>query len=600
MAVKGVKGTLVTRRNFDSVIAQFKGQPRLVVDVETNGLDWRRIDVNTCGYAVMVPLPKRRDWKPYYFPFRHAQGDNLSEAHLDKLVQTLTGRTITNWNTKFDLHMMRKDGLKTPALAEDVMLSAHLLNENEIAFRLKDLGVKYIDPKANEAQTKLKLLMASKGLGKGDMCQLAADGEVADYACDDVVLVELFRRLHVPALKEWKLLEIWREVNAYMVETTIMESHGLLLDVPLVEEFAKEAEKMTRVAKRRVEKLAGYEINMNSPKQLKAFLQLPNTKKETLEQHDGDNPAINSVMTFRKWEKVLTSYYRPYLVKRTAEDLLHPNIKLHGTISGRPSAEDPNLQAVPRKDKNGIYKVKNVFLAIPGYTLVSADLSQAELRLFAHHSGDPVMVRVLSDLNGDIHQATADAMGVERDDAKRINFGIVYGLGVPGLAHSAKISMQKAELHLQKWHNVYRTIKPFYKSMENRARHLGYIRLWTGRVRHYDTMRFPEHRKALSNLIQGGVAEMIRVIILRLGAMIRHNEVMRGTRMLLQVHDQILFYVPNEKLFAVLPEIKTAMERFDFSVPFKVDISYGQRWSELQKWEPPAVPTITPPKKKAA
>lgn len=589
MAVGGIKGTLVTPGNFDRVLRFLYKAPRLVVDVETTGVDWYRPEVQTIGYAILAPVKERADWRPVYFPYGHAGEGNLPRECRNKMIRMLQGKKLTNWNLKFDLHMMSKDGLVPPRQAEDTMLAHHLLNENEFDYRLKRIASEWTYPDAADAEKRLKVKLAELGLGKGQMSQLPADGEVADYACDDVVNVEDLRRIHVPALKEWKLYQIWCEVNEYMLATKRMESAGLMLDLDHTERLAEEARQKIAPALKRIKKLAGYDINLNSSKQLQAFLGMPSTAKDKLEERleqDPDDPAIDALMTYRSWNKVLTSYYEAYLKRVSNNGLLYPNIKLHGTISGRPSCEDPNLQAVPRKDKKGIYKVKEVFIAPPGFTLVQGDLSQAELRLFAHHSEDPIMMQTLADFNADIHQATADRMGVDRDWAKRINFGIVYGLGARGLAHSAKISESKAQEYLDLYHNVYKTIKPFYRKMEAKARYFGYIRLWTGRVRHYESMRFPEYRKALSNLIQGGVAEIMRTAITRMDKRMQDTtDVMFGTRMLLQVHDAIMFYVPTPKLHKVLPEIRREMTNFDFRVPFKVDLSYGQRWMQLEKWE---------------
>lgn len=588
MAVLGVKGLLVNVGNFDRCLEYISKPKRLVVDVETNGLERKKPEVQACGYAVLAPTKDPNNWRPMYFPFSHGEGENLPRACRNKLVVALMGKVISNWNTKFDLHFMSKDGLPTPHYAEDLMLAHHLLNENEFDFRLKRIAAQLVSPDADDASKRLNLKLASLGLGKGDMWRLQADGEVADYACDDVVNVEFLRRIYVPALQEWNLLGLWREVNEYMVATKRMESVGLPLDMPLVDELAAEARTKIAPALKRIVKLAGYPINLNSNPQLQAFLGMKSTKKELLEEkfeQEPDNKAIESLMEYRGWNKVLTSYYEPYKTK-SANGRIYPNIKLHGTISGRPSCEDPNLQAVPRKDKKGIYRVKEVFVAPPGYTMVQGDLSQAELRLFAHHAEDPVMMATLADFSADIHQATADRMGVDRDYAKRINFGIVYGLGATGLSHSLKISHEAANDYLNLYHDVYKTIKPYYYRMQSQAKANGYIRLWTGRVRHYESMKFPEYRKALSNLIQGGVAEMVRVMITRMDKrIIDSTDVMFGTQMVLQVHDAIIFFVPNNKLNKVLPEIQREMTRFDFRVPFKVDLHIGNRWMQLEPWK---------------
>lgn len=573
---------LVTAKNFDRIFDSLRPSRRLIVDTETTGLYVHK-GHRVCGVSVRLPSLRT---PAYYLGVRHAGGGNLKDRHYNKLVEELLSDpdvTYSGWNYKFDIKMLMADGMAMPPKAEDLMLAAHLLNENEnkggSTYMLKHWSAAYTDPDARTAELALINLLADQGYGKGDMWRLAA-WEVEEYATKDVDLTERARKFCKPLLFEWRLWRIWQEVNQYMLATTRMEQRGIKLDVPLMRKYIKEARRMAKVAYAKLAEMAGYQINPRSHPQVQAFLGMSSSAHEFLEPLIGKNPAVDALVEFRQWDKVNNTYYERYLEKMDEDEILYPNIKLHGTISGRPSAEDPNMQAVPKKSK--IYKVKEVLKARKGHLIVSSDYSQAELRLTACVAKDRAMADLLN-AGGDIHQATADLTGLERDDAKRINFGVVYGIGAPGLSKKIKKPISIARGFLDKWHGEFRRVRPAYRAAERRAKRRGYIRLWTGRVRRYFTMRYPEHHKAFSNRIQGGVSEIMRHAILNLDREC-HGEGgrMHGSYLLLQVHDQILFEVPEDKLEAHVLVIKEVMERVlhpSFAlVPQKVDFKIGPSW----------------------
>jgi DNA polymerase-1 len=319
--------------------------------------------------------------------------------------------------------------------------------------------------------------------------------------------------------------------------------------------------------------------------QLKKALNLTSTRAEVLEDLVDPGPEIKLLRSYRRWDRVKASYYDRYLRDQDANGVLHPNIKLHGTVSGRPSAENPNTQAIPVYDlkRQPEYRVKECFIARKGYIMVSADYAQAELRLGAWLADDMNMTRVIES-GGDIHQSTADLVGIIRDFAKRINFGSVYGLGAPGLSKKLKISEEDAKQFLEQWHGIFTQIKPAYRHSQATARRDDYVRMWTGRMRRYNFPGAMRH-KAWSNRVQGGVAEIMRLAIQK----IDRTMVMQphGIHMLLQVHDQILYEVPDNRHWkGRVAEVTRIMEDFPQIRPnMKVDNKVGERWSHLDKLE---------------
>lgn len=574
---------LVTRSNFNRILRRFRKCKRVVVDVETTGLRVHQGD-RVIGVAMRAPGSNKT---AYYFPVRHQVGSNLAWSQYTKLLKFLSspGLVHTGWNYKFDIKMLMADGMECPPYAEDVMLAAHLLNENEINYKLKDWSDRYLDENSSKASASLVDLLSSRGLGKGDMQYLLPE-ELEDYATQDVHLTERARQYCREGLLSWKLWRLWTGVNQYMLATTRMELRGIQLDVPLIKKYIKEATRESEKSFAVLKEMAGYDINPRSNPQMQAFLGLPSTAAEFLEPYHGQ-PAVDAVVNYRGWAKVNSSYYLPYLEKMDSNHVLYPNIKLHGTVSGRPSAEDPNLQAVPRKTL--IYKVKNVLRARSGFKLVSGDYSQAELRFAVTVTKDPGL-KAAFESGEDIHQHTADMTGLDRDTAKRINFGVVYGIGAPGLSKKLKKPQAEAARFLNMYHGRFKMIKPTYRELDRLARSQGYIRLWTGRVRRYYTQRYPEPHKALSNTIQGGVSEVMRHAITAIDReMHSPGGRLTGSYMLMQVHDQIVFEVPDELVDTHIPIINELMTTFDhhFVTPFKVDFSVGESWGSLQQYTIP-------------
>lgn len=571
--------TLVTESNFQKALAVLHGQRRLVVDTETTGLRVWHGD-RVCGYVIGTPDLQHK----FYFPFRHEDGENLKSRHLRAVVELLNDKSKvhTGWNYKFDLHMMSHDGVDLwDTKIEDVMLAAHLCNENERTYQLKELGEKYVGEGVRQAELDLIHLLADRGLGKGNMWRLRPE-EVEPYACQDLELTEQMRRLTYRGLKDWGLLEIWREVNEYLKVNAKMERRGLKLDVDLIKEYQNEAAIKLRRTKKKLEKYAGYPINPNSPKQLQAWLDLETTAKDVLEDIlsiHADRDDVRTLLEYRGWAKVDSSYYSVYLNKMDEDEILHPNIKLHGTVAGRPSAEDPNLQAVPRYSP--VYKVKDVFTARPGYVLISADYSQAEVRMGAWYTKDEALLALLK-AGGDIHGATGADLKIPRDAAKRIIFGIFYGLGAPGLAQRLRIPESLAQEYLDAFHRKHVRIKPFYYNMQRKARMHDYIRLWTGRCRRYN-VPWAEHRKALSNLIQGGVAEMMRHAMCTIDDRFKHDPRLEDSHILMQIHDQIITETPERLLKRTARAMQEHM--LDNRFGMKVDFKAGPRWGTMDTLE---------------
>lgn len=542
----------------------WRGQ-RLGFDTETTGLSWSTGD-RMVGTSVWC-----RDFG-YYFPFRHHTG-NLPEHLITPLIEELERHDLDAFNTKFDVHILSNDGMTWPKKQRNVHLLSHLADENEDSLELKGLCEKHFGSESVQESKKLDALLAERKLKKGDIKNLAS-WEVAPYAVADAKLTRELGDFQQKRVAAWKLEKIAEELSDYERITYFMEKRGLLLDKLVVQTLEDRAIPSFNAEKKALSDFFGEPVNPRSHRQIKKLLGTPDTKDETLEYCR--HPMAERVRRARKWGTMVSNYCNPYREYCGTDGAVHPNYNLGGTVAGRPSCTSPNLQGVARSDE--VYRVKDCFIARPGYCFISADYSQAELRLAAHYTGDPTMKKILAD-GGDVHGATAVKCKIDRDFAKRINFGISYGLGAPGLSRQLHISLEEAAKLIRAWNSSF----PQFKVMRNRvvrnARDHGYIRMWTGRVRRFipEPSKVSPPHKAFSSLIQGGVAEILRYALCRL------DKMGCDTHIVLQVYDQILFEVPINMVKPVAAEIRRTMEDFPFTTKLKVDLSYGPTWGKLEK-----------------
>lgn len=563
------------------------------VDTETTGLNpWGTQSVS--GDRV-IGIAVKGVSGAYYFPFRHAEGLNLPASAMEffKVFLSNPHRTYRGFNYKFDLHALWHDGVPYAQNIEDGMLAVHLLNENEPNFRLKDICDRYhigdgslqesilkdkVINKCHEMGITVSLSKTSPDNWKSKMWVLPAS-EVEPYACDDVILTDALIETCIPALKEWGLYDIWREVNYYSNITTEMENRGMMLDESTVNQYLEESDKHKDEAYAHLERLAGMPINPNSPKQVCRLLGIDSSASEILdvlsEREDALGDMSRAVSLARGWASVGSRYYRPYLSLCDGGGVLRTSLNLMGTVSGRLSSNNPNLQAVARK--TDVFKVKDVFVARDGYTLVQADYAQAEMRLACWYAQEETMAEKIRQ-GLDIHSSTAEALGIPRSAAKRINFGVIYGIGAEALHTQLRIEKSVAQGYLNQYHGLYPQFKKLMRACERNAERDGYVRMWTGRCRRYD-INNPTH-KAMSNLIQGGVAEIMRITISNLHPMVRD---VKGY-MLLQVHDSIMFEIPDENVNVFIPTMMGVMQNFEFDPKMTVDVEYGKSWGGMQKW----------------
>lgn len=582
-----------------------KGPPIWIYDLETEGLDPYVAGHRLIGVAVMTLSRDLQQYETWYAPFRHKHdtdcyesggSSNLPIQWLYQLAPYLAdpNRTIIGFRTKFDVHFTEAEGMVVLNTQIDTMLAGHLEDENNKSNSLDAMCARYLDNRANKLEDGM-LEWARDNLGFKTMKQVKSNMAllpphiVGPYAEGDVILTWDVYQQVIRKLKKQGMFDLALEIFEYGEAVQRMEKAGILVDERIVREKLQFAEARREEAEQRLFAAAGREFNPRSPKQLLEVMGLPegtSTDKEHLP--DIDHPVADEVLNYRQWNVSIVNYFEKYLRMMDSQSRIHCQLELTGTVSSRLSAREPPFQALPRETK--VYEVRHVIVAPRDYYLASLDYSQIELRLLAFYSQDP---NLLSAYRGglDIHTQTANATGLDRNKApgaKTLNFATVYGIGVEGVMRKFRVSEDRAKEVLNAFHNQFPNVRPLYYKSQNFARDNGYIPLWTGRRKHYRP--FDEHQKAMSHLIQGGVAEIMRHAITRL------YRTFIGTRcrMVLQVHDDILFEIPRCEIEDWLPVIKSTMEDFDFSidgdpdtrVPIVADAKYGPTWGDMQPWHP--------------
>ena len=424
-------------------------------------------------------------------------------------------------------------------------------------------------------------------------------------------LLEL-KDIFINKLQILNLANIYESIDLKIIPVLArMEKEGVSLNVNFLKELEFELSNEIHKLEKEIFAISGEEINLNSPKQVGHLLfeklNLPPVKKtktgystdaEVLEELDGMNinPIPGMLLTHREYGKISSTYVKalPELVNPITKRI-HTNYNLTVAQTGRLSSTNPNLQNIPVRSPMG-EKVRKAFIAKPGKILLSADYSQVELRLLAHFSEDPTMLKSFQD-DLDIHSQTASEVldipisQVTKNDrsmAKTVNFGLMYGQSSFGLATTLKISRTEAKQYIDKYFTRFDCIKTFLDTLKDKAEQTGYAETFHGRKRFLPdihsqnrTIKAQAERMAINSPIQGTAADIIKL------AMIRIDEEMRTigmkSKMLLQVHDELIFEVVEEELEQMKKIVRSGMETVvDLKVPLRVDMGIGINWFDLK------------------
>jgi DNA polymerase-1 len=425
-----------------------------------------------------------------------------------------------------------------------------------------------------------------------------------------VLLIELF--LQWNEIFDQKVNDLWKLENEAARVLAIMELNGIKIDkdklTKLKYEYEKEAQKLTKEIQTLLE---NPEVNINSPKQLGEALVIkgfklgkpgksgaPSVKESVLESllSSDTTGVIQKILDYRTVQKMYSTYTDSLLVRLDEEDRLHGEFKQTVAATGRLSSTNPNLQNIPIRHPKYGSDLRSVFISKKGYTLISADYSQIELRILAHLSKDPRLVEAFKK-DQDIHSVTAsEVFGIELDTVdkqqrgvgKTLNFALMYQQGVSSTAKQLGISTKEAKEYIETFFNKFKNIKPFTETILKDGAKNGYVESLYGRKVYYPDLNSNQgflkayaERAAFNMPMQGTESEIVKMAMIRIQEEIEKQDI--SLRILLQIHDEIVFEVATSELETTLPLIKESMELDQpLSVPLKVEIHTGKNWNEAK------------------
>jgi len=585
----------------EAIIDDLRQSGMFALDLETTAKDPMRAEIVGLSFAC-------RANEAAYIPLRHrysgAPGQLDPDRTLANLKPILEDPKLAKvgQNIKYDWIVLKRSGIDLQGVIFDTMVASYLLNPTRRAHNLETIAAEYLDHK----------MISYKEVtgGKKGFDEVPVEDAVP-YACEDADITLMAYEVLKPKLQKGGFDSLFKEVEMPLIPVLMdMEMSGICVDKDRLEAVSKEFERQLYDIEERIYAIAGERFNIQSHQQLGRILfenlKLPiqkKTKKKTGYSTDvqvlttlsleHELPAL--VLQYRSLAK-LKSTYADALVNliHPETDRIHTSYNQTVTATGRLSSSSPNLQNIPVRTEEG-RKIRAAFLPRKGWTLLSADYSQIELRLLAHYSEDPILVEAFEE-DRDIHARTAAEVFQllpnfitpdMRRQAKVINFGIIYGMSPFRLSNELGISRKMAKTFIEHYFDRYKGVKRFIEETIEEARTAGKVTTLLGRHRRLPdissknrTAREFAERTAVNTPLQGTAADLIKMAMIRIRQAFRQKGL--RAKMLLQVHDELVFEVPPDELEAVEKLVTENMEGvYRLRVPLKVDVKTGRNWAEV-------------------
>jgi len=567
-------------------------------DTETTGLD--HLDAQIVGIAFCI-----EPGKAWYLPFPA----DPSEAK--KLADTLRGMfeneniEKTGQNLKYDISVLKNYNISVAGKLFDTML-AHYLLEPDMRHNMDTLARSYLQRET----VSIEVLIGKKGKQQLSMREIPIE-KVAAYACEDADITLQLRRVFEPKLKESNLLALLYEVESPLIPVLIeMERYGVAIDVEVLKKYSSELEVLISNIEKEIFQLAGCTFNIGSPKQLgevlfdrlklsdgpkKTRTKQYSTGEEILVKLLNKHPIVRKILDYRSFTKLKSTYVDalPKLIHANT-GRIHTSYNQAVAATGRLSSNNPNLQNIPIRSEEGRHIRKAFVPGGDGFTLLSADYSQIELRIIASLSGDEAMIDAFHQ-KLDIHTATAariyeveleDVTKEMRRNAKTVNFGIIYGISPFGLSERLGIPKQEAARIINQYFEKYSGIKAYMDDAIAFARKHEYAITLLGRRRHIADinssnamLRGYAERNAINAPVQGSAADLIKLAMIAIHSEMQKHSLM--SKMTMQVHDELVFEVHKSEVELMQRIIKEKMQNaLTLKVPLEVEMSAGSNWLE--------------------
>ncbi len=580
----------------EKLIEEIKAKGEFCFDTETTSLKARQAEL----VAITIAVQPKQAYLIYY-----QEDDAFSQLAVEKLKPLMESLEITKigQNLKYDMLVLKNYGITVAGPLFDTMLAHYVINPD----RKHSMDAMARDH-LNYETVSITTLIGKKGKNQLSMRDVPIE-KLKTYACEDADITLELKEFMEPQLDTYEVRDVLNKVEHPLIEVlTEMEHNGIMINEDFLREYSKELEVEMAQVEKEIYKLAGEEFNINSPRQLGhiIFEKLAlakgkktktgqfSTREEELEKLAMKHDLPAYVLRFRKLGKLKSTYVDalPKLVyDKTGR--IHSTFSQAVAATGRLASQDPNIQNIPIRTPEG-REVRKAFIPKEGFTLLAADYSQVELRIMASLSEDPGMMEAFQQ-GQDIHRATASRVfGVPFDEvdpdmrakAKMVNFGIIYGITAFGLAQRLGIRRGEASDIIQAYFSKYPKVKEYMDASIELAREKGYAKTIMGRRRYLpdinsanNTLKGFAERNAINTPVQGSAADLIKLAMIDIHKEMQSRNMQ--SRMLLQVHDELVFEAALEELDELTALIKDKMENaYPFKVPMLVEAGTGNNWLE--------------------
>ena len=595
--------TITTKKELDQLIEAIRKNPYVSFDTETTSLDYMQAQL----VGISIALEPN---EAFYIPINHnyeGVGKQLDEDFvLDALRPFLESENIPKigHNLKYDRHILHNVGIELKGKLLDTMLYSYVNNSTITRHNLDAVSKRYlnINPTSYEE-------VAGKGAKQISFSEVSID-VASEYASEDSdIALKLYHHIEPLVKKEKRLANLYTEVEGPLIYTLgDIERNGVLIDSEKLNQQSKKLEAKILELESKVQKNAGEDFNLGSPKQLQEILYgklglpvikktpkgQPSTSEAVLQELSMDFPIVKDILSYRAISK-LKSTYTDKLPKMVNLDTgrVHTSYHQAVTATGRLSSSDPNLQNIPIRSEEG-RRIREAFIAPDDYKILAADYSQIELRIMAHLSKDDGLLDAFAK-GQDIHKATAaeifssaidDVTPNQRRSAKAINFGLIYGMSAFGLSKQLQITRAEAQSYIEQYFDRYPKVKDYMEETKLSAKQMGYVETVFGRrlyladidSSNYQRRQYAE-RSAINAPMQGTAADLIKMAMTDLHQRIIDQSL--DAKIIMQVHDELVIEVHQsqaDELSGITLETMSNISKLDADL--KVDADLGSNWDE--------------------